>query len=163
MPQNTTVLPLPNPCQSCGANEWRKQRLGDKKLQFVCTTENCDTVRTAGHGHTPPVEHYEVIAVGSPKLSKDDLITTLENISETLDANLKINPSWQHPAWQEGDPCPNCGNETVNTLTVQDELYTSSEGEYNFQKHGDHTAGAGHIICHHCEEPLRQEIQPVPI
>lgn len=167
MPNQQSHITLEEPCTHCENNNWTQYVPDDETdVWYECMTDDCIGVRfDAGAAAVEPdTSHHQFIAIGIPELSRDALEDALKtHLPDELAENLQINPRWQHPDWEEGNPCPHCGHPVVNELTAKDDLYRSSNGEYHYQKSGDHITTAGHVACGQCTRPLRRDIQPLPV
>lgn len=78
----------------------------------------------------------------------------LEIVQMALDSltpgDIDIRHSFQHPDWERGDPCPNCGNDILSVMNIEEDYYKSERGEFSFAKKGDAFGPTVSILCPDC-------------
>ena len=93
----------------------------------------------------------------SLQLTDDDNVDPSE-LQELLAAlpeeALNIRLSTRYPDWQRGDPCPECGNESMSVMCVEEAIYTSADGRFEYQYNGEATGPPLSIRCRKCETDL---------
>jgi hypothetical protein len=88
-----------------------------------------------------------------PHSPDDDRIdpADFQEMLATLSSDaLEIRQSTHHPDWEHGDPCPECGNETLSVMSVDEDIYTSVDGEFEFTKKGDAIGPPLSVLCPEC-------------
>ena len=93
-----------------------------------------------------------------PTKSPDDDTVGPEYVQKLLrqlpsDA-LKIRQSIHEPDWGFGEPCPVCGTEALSAMTVSEDIYNSSHGEFEFVETGDANGPVLSVICPECRTYL---------
>lgn len=63
---------------------------------------------------------------------------------------IQVHRGTRHPDWERGAPCPECGNQTMSVLAVEEDLYDSSNGEFTFVKKGDALGPQLSVLCPDC-------------
>ena len=81
---------------------------------------------------SPPGERLGTVdddpAVGrGDHLRVADLLAELEGLPEDA---VTIRHGTTHPDWERGDPCPECGNESLTVFEVARTSYRSASGEF---------------------------------
>jgi len=76
------------------------------------------------------------------------LLTALP--SEALD----VYQTTCHPDWQRGNPCPECGNESMSVMCVEEDIYASADGEFEYRFTGEALGPQLSIRCRSCETDL---------
>jgi hypothetical protein len=69
-------------------------------------------------------------------------------------AAIEIRKSSHEPDWEFGEPCPVCGNETLSAMMVTEEIYNSSDGEFEYVKNGDAIGPVLSVVCPECRTHL---------
>ena len=52
--------------------------------------------------------------------------------------------------WEEGEPCPECGNEEVSVMNLSEDRYSSVDGEFDFRAKGDAIGPDVSHVCGSC-------------
>lgn len=93
-------------------------------------------------------------ALLDPPRSPDDDQIDLADVQAILTAlpsnALEIRQSTHHPEWAHGDACPECGNESLSVMSVDEDIYASVDGEFEFHKTGDALGPHLSILCPEC-------------
>lgn len=56
--------------------------------------------------------------------------------------------------WEFGEPCPHCGSTKLNAFEASDHWYRSSDGHFEWQKHGDAGSRTLDVLCSACDTRL---------
>ncbi|MFA9517054.1 hypothetical protein ACERIT_07530 [Halopenitus sp. H-Gu1] len=67
---------------------------------------------------------------------------------------LEIRQSTYEPDWEFGKPCPVCRNVTLSAMTVSEDIYNSSDGEFEYVKKGDANGPVLSVVCPECRTHL---------
>jgi hypothetical protein len=104
----------------------------------------------------PPSDVLESLLI--PTKSPDDDTVDPEYVQKFIrrfpsDA-LEIRQSTHEPDWEFGKPCPVCGNETLSAMTVSEDIYNSSDGEFEYIKSGEAVGPVLSVLCPECRTHL---------
>lgn len=86
----------------------------------------------------------------SPDNNHMDPADFREMLAALPDGALEIHRSTYHPDWDHGKPCPECGNETLSVMSLDEDIYKSIDGEFEFIKLGDGLGPTLSILCPDC-------------
>jgi hypothetical protein len=67
---------------------------------------------------------------------------------------LEIRQSISEPDWEFGKPCPVCGNETLSSMMVSEDIYSSNDGEFEYVKNGNAIGPVLSVVCPECRTHL---------
>ncbi len=67
---------------------------------------------------------------------------------------LNIRQSTHHPDWQRGEPCPECGDESMSVMCVEEDIYISADGQFEYQNNGEALGPQLSIRCRDCGTDL---------
>ena len=84
---------------------------------------------------------------GGDSLDRDALVDALSSVSS---AAVTIRRDSRYPGWERGDPCPECGNETLTVFEIATSSYHSGDGEFVRVAEGDVTGPQVSIGCPNC-------------
>ena len=80
-------------------------------------------------------------------LRVEDLLAELEGLPEDA---VTIRHGTTHPDWERGDPCPECGNESLTVFEVARTSYRSAAGEFMRVDDAELTGPQVSIGCANC-------------
>jgi len=84
-------------------------------------------------------EHEEV--------ALEDTVALLDAVDpETVDVAV----GESHPDWEQGEPCPECGNHGLSVLESEESIYDSHDGDFQYVSGGDATGGILSVLCPNC-------------
>lgn len=80
-----------------------------------------------------------------------DASAVIQAVLDTLPAAaIEIHRNVRRPDWERGEPCPECGHETMSVMGVEEDLYESRDGEFRYVKKGDAIGPDLSVICPEC-------------
>lgn len=89
-----------------------------------------------------------------PHRSPDDDHIDTADVQEILAAipsdALEIRQSTHHPDWEHGEPCPECENDVLSVMSVDEDIYASVDGEFEFREKGDALGPELSVLCPEC-------------
>jgi hypothetical protein len=55
-----------------------------------------------------------------------------------------------HSDWEQGEPCPECGERGLSVLESEESIYDSQDGDFQYVSGGDATGGVLSVLCPNC-------------
>jgi len=69
---------------------------------------------------------------------------------------LQVKEIEEHDDWEEGKPCPECGNDLLSVMALEEDKIKSANGKFDFIKKGDAIGPNFSILCPKCMTTLRE-------
>jgi hypothetical protein len=74
---------------------------------------------------------------------------------ETVDAEaIEVQTPVHHPEWETGEPCPECGNDTLSVMVADEDHYRSRNGEFSYLQNATAVGVKTSVLCPNCTTPL---------
>ncbi|MFT4920821.1 MAG: hypothetical protein ACI8XM_000012 [Haloarculaceae archaeon] len=99
----------------------------------------------------PGIEVLSESADGVVDVALDDASDLLEMIDP---ATIEVAVGVSHPDWEQGNPCPECGETGLSVSETEESIYDSAEGDFQYVSGGDATGGILSVLCPNCMTSL---------
>jgi len=82
-------------------------------------------------------------------------VADLQELLQAASPNaVELETPTRHPEWEEGEPCPECGNDTLSVMAADEGLYRSRNGEFSYLQNDTAVGTKTSILCPKCMTTL---------